>query len=290
MMKLQPTLNIPYPLQHNDINACHFFIDYLYDKGVLKNNIRRHFDGPAHICRYINEELSHYFKKDINNINEIISDMLYQLNERMPTDESMALLYKDKRACFWFWSELHCTGLRGKINIDVKERNPGSHSERVQEVANKYNSLHLSNKLHRLYELKKQWAEIANNGSFMRYFYDMDESTCQYTWDYLCAPKYNIGNLYNPTDHEERYLSILNFFDFYISNPAKKELLANKIKPAINQRNHRAKKQIDNINKRFYLKNDNADKLKDILRKRKMTADEYFNDIIERDFNEYLKW
>lgn len=285
-MKSQPTLNTPFPLQSNDMEACHFFIDYLDDKRLLRNNIPRHFDGPAHICSYINDELNDYFGKDTNSINEVISDMVYNLNELMPTDENMALFHENKRACFWFWSELHCIDSLGNIDAAVKELNPGSHTERVQEVVNRYKSLHLSPNRHKLYTLNRQWARIVSKESFMRYLSAEDESTCQYTWDYLCKPKYNIGNLYNPINNEEQYLSILNFFDFYISSPAEKELLASKIKPAINQRNHREKKGVDNINKRFYLKNDNVDKLKSILVKRRMTADEYFNDVIERDFNE----
>lgn len=288
-MKFQPTLKTATALQSNDMDECYFFIDYLYDKGLLQDNRRRRFDGPAHICSYINDELNYRFGKDINAINEIIADMVHQLNQLMPTDEGMVLFHENKRACFWFWSELHCTNHRGDRDADVKRFNPGNHGKRVKEVVSKYKELHLSKKHRRLRELKEKWANIANNESFMNYFYDMDESTCQYTWDYLCAPKYNIGNLYNPADHEEQYLSILNFFDFYISASAEKELLANKIKPAINQRNHREKKKVNNINKRFYLKNDNVKKLEEILLKRRMTTDEYFNDIIERDFNEYLK-
>ena len=285
-MKSQPTLNSPFPLQSNDIEACHFFIDYLDDRRLLRDNIPFHFDGPAHICSYINDELNDYFGKDTNSINEVISDMVHNLNELMPTDENMALFHKNKRACFWFWSELHCTDRRRRLNSDIKKLNPGNHSERVKEVVSKYKALYLSKKQRRLRELKEDWARIVNNESFMRFFYDMDESTCQYVWDYLCAPKYNISNMYNPVSHEERNLSIFNFFDFYISSSAEKELLVNKIKPAINQRNHRERMKVGNINKRFYLKNENVEKLKGILTKRRMTADEYFNDIIERDSNE----
>jgi ribosomal protein S15P/S13E len=58
--------------------------------------------------------------------------------------------------------------------------------------------------------------------------------------------------------------------------------LATRLKSALEQRKHRHKKQQDSSSRRFYLKNDN--KLKELLFYNRMTMDEYFNQLIEREY------
>ena len=106
-----------------------------------------------------------------------------------------------------------------------------------------------------------------------------------YVWKYLCSDEYGINGFYSPITQEERFLSIINYFDFIVDSIYQKELVAGKIKSALDQRKHRKKKGIDSVSKRFYIKKKNLDKLEMVLLNKKMSTDEYFNAVIELDYS-----
>ncbi|EPL9180907.1 hypothetical protein O3T15_14290 [Serratia marcescens] len=270
-------------LSTHDWDECDFFIDYLDWKNVIRKNRLTNFDGPADICRYLNDSLQKHFRDTPEKINGVVSDMLYALNEKIPSEEEVAWLKNDKRACFWLWTELNNITLGVLSFEEIKEIIPHSHQERLREVLKKHKSLHLKDGHRRWGELVSQWSEIKEDSSLVDHLSPDDEDIVSYTWKYLCSHGHDIAQKYAPLDNEERYLSILNYMDFYLTHPLEKELLVRKIKPAINQRNHRLKKQKASVSKKFYLKKENIDKLKKLLNENKMTMDEYFNALIEQE-------
>ncbi|WP_411748980.1 hypothetical protein [Serratia marcescens] len=277
----------PFPkitlLSTNDRDECNFFIDYLDRKNIIRKSRFRRFDGPAGICNYLNTSLKEHFRDTPEKINEVISDMLYSLREKAPSEDEVAWIKKDKRACFWLWTEIYCTNRDGVPRGEVKGLIPHSHQERYREVLRKHKVLHLNDDNQRWSKLVSRWNEIKEDDSLVGYLSPDDEDIVSYAWKYLCSHGYDVEQKYAPLDNEERYLSILNYMDFYLFYPSEKELLIRKIKPAINQRNHRLKKQATNVSKQFYLKDENVDKLKILLNKNRMTMDEYFNALIEQE-------
>ncbi|WP_049278556.1 hypothetical protein [Serratia marcescens] len=267
----------------HDWDECDFFIDYLDRKNIIRKNRFANFDGPADICHYLTDSLQKHFRDTPEKINGVVSDMLYALNEKIPSEEEVAWLKNDKRACFWLWTELNNIILDVLPLEKVKEIIPHSHQERLREVLKKHKVFHLKDEHQRWGELVSQWSEIKEDGSLVGYLSPDDEDIVSYAWKYLCSHGHDIAQKYAPLDNEERYFSILNYMDFYLTNPLKKELLLRKIKPAIHQYSYRVKKQDTSVSKKFYLKNENAGKLKALLNKNRMTLDEYFNALIEQE-------
>ncbi|AIA49955.1 phage-associated protein [Serratia sp. FS14] len=267
----------------HDWDECDFFIDYLDRKNIIRKNRFANFDGPADICHYLTDSLQKHFRDTPEKINGVVSDMLYALNEKIPSEEEVAWLKNDKRACFWLWTELNNIILDVLPLEKVKEIIPHSHQERLREVLKKHKVFHLKDEHQRWGELVSQWSEIKEDGSLVGHLSPDDEDVVSYAWKYLCSHGHDIAQKYAPLENEERYFSILNYMDFYLTNPLEKELLLRKIKPAIHQYSYRVKKQDTSVSKKFYLKNENAGKLKALLNKNRMTLDEYFNALIEQE-------
>lgn len=240
-------------------------------------------DGPADICSYLNSSLKKFFRDTPEKVNDVVSDLLYLLSKRIPPEEEAAWLKKDKRACFWLWTELHCLDRDGMPFDKIKGYVPHSHQERHREVMQKYKEFHLDDESRRWSKMVSKWNEIKEGDSLVGCLSPGDENVISYAWKYLCSHGHYIEQKYAPLDNEERYLSILNYMDFYLTHPLEKELLVRKIKPAINQRSHRLKKQKFSVSKKFYLKKENIDKLKKLLNENRMTMDEYFNSLIEQE-------
>ncbi|QNQ55474.1 hypothetical protein [Serratia liquefaciens] len=280
MSPLLPKITL---LSTNDLDECYFFIDYLDRRGIVRKSRFDQFDGPADICNHLNISLNKRFRNAPEEINGVISDMLCSLSEKIPSEDEVTWLKKDKRACFWLWAEIFNVFLDVVSFEEIKITFPHSHQERHREVLKKYKELHLNNDNRRWGELVSRWNEIKEDDSLVEHLSPDDEDVVSYVWKYLCSHGYDISQKYAPLDNEERYLSIINYMDFYLSNPLEKELLARKIKPAIHQRSYRLKKQDANVSKQFYLKNENMDKLKRLLNKNRMTMDEYFNALIEQE-------
>lgn len=270
-------------LSTNDWDEGNFFIDYLDRRDIIRKSRFRRFDGPAGICNYLNKSLKEYFRDTPEKINEVISDMLHSLREKVPSVDELAWIKKDKRACFWLWTELHCFGRDGIPFEKIRELIPHSHQERYREVLRKHKEFHLNDDNQRWSKLVSRWSKIKKDDSLEEHLSPSNEGIVLYVWEYLCSHGHDIELKYAPFDNEERHLSILNYMDFYLRNPTEKELLLRKIKPAINQRSYRLKKQEDNVSKKFYLKNENVDKLKRLLDENRMTMDEYFNVLIEQE-------
>ncbi len=270
-------------LSTNDLDECYFFIDYLDRKNIIRKSRFRHFDGPADICSYLNNSMKKFFRDTPEKVNDVVSDMLYSLSKRIPSEEEVAWLKKDKRACFWLWTAIHCLDRDGIPFEKIKGRVPHSHQERHREVLKKHKELHLNYDSRRWSKLVSGWNEIKEDDSLVGHLSPDDEDIVSYAWKYLCSHGHDIEQKYAPLDNEERYLSILNYMDFYLSYPSEKELLVRKIRPAIHQRSYRLKKQDTNVSKKFYLKNENVDKLKRLLSKNRMTMDEYFNALIQQE-------
>ncbi|WP_414160350.1 hypothetical protein [Serratia sp. BNK-26-b] len=270
-------------LSNNDRDECNFFIDYLKRKDIIRISRFEPFDGPSDICSYLNNSLRTYFRDTPEKINEVISDMHYSLREKTPSEDEVAWIKKDKRACFWLWTEIYCTNRDSMPRGEVKRFIPHSHQERYREVLRKHKVLHLNDDDQRWSKLVSRWNEIKEDDSLVGHLSPDDEDIVSYAWKYLCSHGHDIEKKYAPLDNEEQYLSILNYMDFYLTHPLEKELLVRKIKPAINQRSHRLKKQKASVSKQFYLKKENIDKLKKLLNENRMTMDEYFNALIEQE-------
>ncbi|MBU5412453.1 hypothetical protein [Serratia ureilytica] len=270
-------------LSNNDRDECNFFISYLNRRNITNISRFEPFDGPSDICSYLNNSLRTYFRDTPEKINEVISDMLYSLREKVPSEDEVAWIQKDKRACFWLWTEIYCTNRDGIPRGEVKGLIPHSHQERYREILIKHKTLHLNDDNQRWSKLVSRWNEIKKDDSLVGHLSPDDEDIVSYAWKYLCSHGHDIAQKYAPLENEERYFSILNYMDFYLTNPLEKELLLRKIKPAIHQYSYRVKKQDTSVSKKFYLKNENAGKLKALLNKNRMTLDEYFNALIEQE-------
>lgn len=222
------------PLSTDDLDECYFFIDYLERKDIIKTRKARHFDGPADICNYINNSLAAYFRDNPDKINGVISDMLYSLKRKTPPEGEVAWIKSDKRACFWLWTEIYCLNHDDTPREEVKGFIAHSHQERHREVMQKYKEFHLNYESRRWNKMINKWSKIKEYDSLLGCLPPDDENVIFYTWKYLCSHGHYIDRIYTPLDDEERYLSILNYIDFYLTHPLEKELLVRKIKPAIN--------------------------------------------------------
>lgn len=281
--------NDNYQVKSENMDECVFFLAYLYKKRIINNKSTGGFEGPSSICAYVNEELDRYFNYD-DERRIFICDMLYNLPVKILTEDDIEWFISDNRACFWLWSELYCVD-KGNIDIHPLKTNPGNHKKRCEEIIRRldraYSSRHF--KLLKLDVLKSIWSGIFNIESFLNYLPVDDSDICDYVWKYLSAEEYGINRIYSPLNQEERYLSIMNYFDFVIDPVSDKRFISGRIKSALDQRKHRQKKQSEGASKRFYIKKENADKLKKVLLIRRMSVDEYFNDVIERDYSDAKK-
>lgn len=274
-----------YEVHTTDMNACAFFLNWLYDKDITDEPSPEIFNGPAAICRYINDCLEHYCRGSREHIHELITDMRYHYERSILSDDKIFWFREDRRACFWVWTRLCCSGRRGVYVDEIKSRNPGNHESRYQQIVE-----HLQKDSHRreseisfMESVKMDWADILNNASFLDFLSPKDTDSISYIWNYLCDKKYSIEQIYTPLNDEERWLSILNYLDA-VTAKENKGGLATRIKAAFDQRKHRLKKQQDSSSRRFYLKKENDSKLKSLLQSNRMTMDEYFNLLVEREY------
>ncbi|KAF6706018.1 hypothetical protein G9387_06490 [Enterobacter hormaechei] len=268
-----------------DMDACVFFLNWLYDQGIINNPDPDDFNGPADICRYINSRLERYCRGDQEHIQELASDMQYNYECTALPEDKTFWFREDKRACFWVWARLLCSGRSGVYVDDIKSKNPGNHDARYKQVLErlqKYN-YRQDNDDEFMQNAKNDWADIFNNASFFSFLSSTDTDSIIYAWNYLCDKKYGINQIYAPLNDEERWLSIMNYLDSVIAKENKGGL-ATRLKSALEQRKHRHKKQQDSSSRRFYLKKENDNKLKELLHYNRMTMDEYFNQLIEHEY------
>lgn len=268
-----------------DMDACVFFLNWLYDLRIINNPEPDDFNGPAGICGYINSRLQSYCCGDLDYIHELVSDMQYNYERTFLPDDKTFWFRDDARACFWVWTMLLCSG-RSRIYVDeLKSKNPGNHGARYKQVLERLqkHDYHQSSDDEFMKNAKNDWAEIFNNASFFSFLSSTDTDSIKYAWKYLCDKKYGIDQIYSPLNDEERWLSIMNYMDF-VTVKENKGGLATRLKSALEQRKHRHKKQQDSSSRRFYLKKENDNKLKELLHYNRMTMDEYFNQLIKHEY------
>ena len=274
-----------YEVHTTDMDACIFFLNWLYNQRIINDPEPDDFNGPADICRYINSRLNNYCRGDQEHIRELLTDMQYNYERTVLPDDKTFWFREDKRACFWVWTMLLCSGRRGVYVDELNSNNPGNHSARYQQILDhlqKQNYRH-DNHDEFMKNAINNWAEIFNNASFFSFLSSTDTDSITYAWKYLCDKKYGIDQIYAPLNDEERWLSIMNYMDS-VTAKENKGGLATRLKSALEQRKHRHKKQQDSSSRRFYLKKENDNKLKELLFYNRMTMDEYFNQLIEREY------
>lgn len=274
-----------YEVYTTDMDECTFYLNWLYDRDIIRYQHTEDFDGPADICRFINISLDRYYQEDRISIRELITDMHYNYKKNIITDDKTFWFRDDKRACFWVWTHLFCTG-RTRIYLNkIKSENPGSHTIRYQRIVTRMQER--NNRQDRyddfIDESREVWADILNNASFFNFLEPGDTDSVNYAWKYLCDKKYGIDQIYTPLNEEERWLSIMNYLDS-VTAKENKGGLSTRLKAALDQRKHRRKKQQNSSSRRFYLKNENDSKLKFLLQQNRMTMDEYFNLLVEREY------
>lgn len=231
---------------------------------------------------------------------EDFKDVLMEIREKALTADDIKWITSSERASLWLFLTLTMDEKNNKKQ-NVMNNSILEHSMRIVYIV-RYFQLKRSQRelqIKLIDRYSSQWREIIQSSSLL-WINKLSPEMILHVWNYMAGGiflssdiirDYYKGHVqfmsrFKAPYKEELPLLITGYFDVILHSNSEKNSLEKRIKAIISQKKHRDKKGRQHIDKHFFLKKENQGKLLQVLESRGCTIEDYFNDMIEKDYNE----
>lgn len=257
--------NIHSYLKIKNLRQSSFFAEFMVRHEIFRNR-KFNVNNISECQHQIAEYIAQAFPENTTMQKQFVQDMKTAFETELLNDEDMKWIRTDARACCFVWGMIRIAkddylGLDNNSQSNSYGNhysnesfplNTTSTQERYNIIVQFFDSLRATifQRHQLLSRISDDWAKIYNSGLKPFEWLDKNnEDQCNWTWRYINSYKFAFATnpllrLFNPTNHNEEYLSIFAIWDLWLwHRPSNSdiELFLIKISKAQSQRKHREK-------------------------------------------------